>query len=348
MSPEQARGQDLDGRSDLFSLGVVLYELATRTHPFPGTTPADVVAALLTSTPPAARTSHPDVPSGLDAVITRLLEKEPAGRYQTAAALQGELRRVQAAIAPGAAATSIPPVPEGTRDALGTLRTAVLGGASPWSVDADVRRLVQHHEPRSAQELHLKILAQPVDVDRPVDKRFTPLTLLVHDRNELGVPGWSEQPRHFDDLRQVIAMLDQRPEASRVVVVEGPPGSGKSTLLTRFEYDVALDAIRNSEEQWTLLVELNEQHSDPLDWLTRQWVERYCPADRPGLPAFDAVRKSGRLVLLLDALNEMPHVDAADTGVVCASGATPSRHWSMTPLKRAWSRRAAVRISARS
>src|SRR5262249_17842679 len=52
----------------------------------------------------------------------------------------------------------------------------------------------------------------------------------------------------------------------------------------------------------------------PLDWLTRQWVQRYCPADRPGLPAFDAVRKSGRLVLLLDGLNEMPHVDAADYG----------------------------------
>jgi eukaryotic-like serine/threonine-protein kinase len=95
MSPEQARGEELDGRTDLFSFGAVLYEMATGRQAFPGNTTAVIHDAILNRSPVPAVRVNPDVPSKLEEIIDRLLDKDRDLRYQSAADLQAELKRLK-------------------------------------------------------------------------------------------------------------------------------------------------------------------------------------------------------------------------------------------------------------
>jgi eukaryotic-like serine/threonine-protein kinase len=94
MSPEQARGEPVDARSDLFSLGAVIYEMVTGRPPFSGATSSAILNAILNETPSSPRTINPHVPVSLERVVMRLLTKDRVARPQSASVVRTELQRV--------------------------------------------------------------------------------------------------------------------------------------------------------------------------------------------------------------------------------------------------------------
>ncbi len=101
MSPEQARGDELDVRSDLFSLGVVLYEMATGSLPFSGSTAAVIFDQILHSEPLSAKERNPRLPVAFDNILSKVFEKDPDLRCQTAAELRADLKRLKRDIESG-------------------------------------------------------------------------------------------------------------------------------------------------------------------------------------------------------------------------------------------------------
>ena len=95
MSPEQARGEDVDARTDIFSLGVVLYEMATGRQAFVGNTSAVIFDSILNRTPTPAMLLNRNIPEELQQIITRTLEKDRSARYASAAKLRADLQRLK-------------------------------------------------------------------------------------------------------------------------------------------------------------------------------------------------------------------------------------------------------------
>ena len=109
MSPEQARGEDLDARTDLFSLGAVIHEMATRRPAFPGDSTALIFDSILNRAPAALREANPAAPARLEEIVGKLLEKSRDFRYQSAADVRADLRRLRRDTTTGTAPQAVAP-----------------------------------------------------------------------------------------------------------------------------------------------------------------------------------------------------------------------------------------------
>ena len=144
LSPEQARGENVDARSDVYSTGVLLFELITGSPPFTGDSPVAVAYQHVRENAPPPSSLNPDVPPELDAIVLKAMAKNPANRYQSAAEMRADLiraingRPVEAE--PVMSADEVTTVLAGSNGRTGTYRTAGYGGPPTGRSEGDGRR----------------------------------------------------------------------------------------------------------------------------------------------------------------------------------------------------------------
>ena len=195
-------------------------------------------------------------------------------------------------------------------ETLEALKAAVCDPAGSVALTHEQIKGLLDHRPRSLDEYRLQRIAEWSQARYALDNRFVNLTLLLDQGQDAKDGRWREPPakQAFKDLRSILAALPDHP----ALVVLGAPGSGKSTLLRRLQMDESITQLRDGGDRVCFFLSLNRYRADegkplpaPRTWLAQEWASRY-----PDLPPLPQLLAGGKVLLLLDALNEMPHRDA--------------------------------------
>jgi formylglycine-generating enzyme required for sulfatase activity len=282
MSPEQVRGREVDQRTDIWSLGVMLYEMIAGRCPFAGESRSDVIAAILDREPAPLARFDLDVPLELQRIVGKALRKARDERYQ------------------------------GMKDLLldlGALNEDLTGQARSSHAERRPPDLPAPSPPLISSTERLRAYCQRV-LDDPrlkryrIDERFVRMRVLLDQGRDADAGRWADAGIEARDLPDLLAQLARRAPANAVVVL-GAPGAGKSMLLRQLQAETARTCLADPSAPIPFFVALNAYTADdpdPLTWLRGRWAE-----DGHGLEPFDTVRREGRLLLLADALNEVGH-----------------------------------------
>jgi tetratricopeptide (TPR) repeat protein len=214
MSPEQVRGQDVDARTDLFSFGVVLYEMATGTRPFQGPTTGVIFDGILNRAPAAPGELNPGLPAELERIVARCLEKDRDRRYQQASEIRDDLRRLQRDLHAGA---PVQAVTTEARRGLSRRRAVWLSIGTGVVIAAAVAGWISGHRPPALTDKDTIVLADftnstgdPVFDETlrqglSIQLEQSPFLRLVSDgqiRKTLGLMGQPPDARLTSDLAQ--------------------------------------------------------------------------------------------------------------------------------------------------
>jgi hypothetical protein len=228
MSPEQVSGEPLDARTDLFSLGVVLYESLTGRQPFPGKTSAVIFSAILTRAAVAPVVFNPNVSPRLQEVINNCLEKSRELRYPDAAALRADLKRVKRDLESGQSSVFRIPVPalDASKESpAGTRSSGSVPAADGEGLHASVQAAVPHRRARVLAGVLVPVLVIGVGALWVASHRLPPASPKAGEndsfvRTQLGLAAASLDAKDFRAALayadQVLRVLPDDPTASRV------------------------------------------------------------------------------------------------------------------------------------
>jgi eukaryotic-like serine/threonine-protein kinase len=211
MSPEQVRGDPLDHRSDLFSLGAVLYEMLTRRAPFDGSSPEEIKQNILHAEPPLPSGVNPHVPAALDAIVFSLLAKDPADRFANARILLRDLQRLEEALGLGPGASAGPDEPDKNvplRSHPAPMRDAAQ--LAPLG-EADARSMMDRREPEPERSSGSRAAT------------FAALALMLAVLSTIGFSFWYYSPRSPAPVPVPVAEATKGPAIAPAAPEASPP-----------------------------------------------------------------------------------------------------------------------------
>jgi serine/threonine protein kinase len=297
MSPEQGQGDTVDHHTDIYSLGIILFEMLTGQIPNDAETPFGIILKRLTEPLPLPRSLNPDIPKAVERVILKALAREPDNRFASAGALAAAL---EAAIGPSALQAILPAemVPPSV-SLLETAKLAISPVSQPDTVQDQRNRGVLlkrvsdfwvkgvlEHSLHGAAFIELGLESRPEAVDH-----LWEMVLQSQELAQLPIPSSTKIVDVFREMDQSLLIL-------------GEPGSGKTTLLLELARDLIGRAEQDPTQPIPVAFNLSSwaQSQPPMDeWLVAELNARYIIPKRI---ARDWVQNDA-LLLLLDGLDEV-------------------------------------------